>query len=134
MFGGWSGVNLWIGVGPCSVNPDLSTTVNPFSYAVAAKQVGVSADRLDRWSEESNLLFLSQPLGVGFSYESEMRKTYDRIGYRSSSSFNGSSIDRSEIAALVAWKTVQAFLLHLPRISPRVRSRTFHLWTERYNS
>lgn len=38
-------------IGPCSVNPDLTTSLNPFS-----------------WSEYSNLLFLSQPVGVGFSY------------------------------------------------------------------
>jgi carboxypeptidase C (cathepsin A) len=38
-------------MGPCTVTPDLNTTLNPFS-----------------WSEATNLLFLSQPVGVGFSY------------------------------------------------------------------
>jgi len=41
-------------LGPCNVTQNLTTQVNPYS-----------------WSEVSNLLFLSQPLGVGFSYGSE---------------------------------------------------------------
>lgn len=41
-------------LGPCNVTENLTTTVNPYS-----------------WSEVTNLLFLSQPLGTGFSYGSE---------------------------------------------------------------
>lgn len=38
--------------GPCNVSETLQTTVNPSS-----------------WNKESNMLYLSQPVGVGFSYE-----------------------------------------------------------------
>ena len=41
-------------LGPCNVTENFTSQVNPYS-----------------WSEVSNLLFLSQPLGVGFSYGSE---------------------------------------------------------------
>lgn len=40
-------------IGPCKINEDLSTELNPHS-----------------WNELSNLVFFSQPVGVGFSYES----------------------------------------------------------------
>lgn len=44
--------NKWyIELGPCNVTENFTSQVNPYS-----------------WSEVSNLLFLSQPLGVGFSY------------------------------------------------------------------
>lgn len=53
-------VGLFTEVGPCTVNPDLTTSINPFS-----------------WSQVSNLLFLSQPIGVGFSYGAEGEGTFD---------------------------------------------------------
>ena len=36
--------------GPCNITEDLQTQLNPYS-----------------WSEVSNMLYLSQPIGVGFS-------------------------------------------------------------------
>lgn len=41
-------------LGPCNVTQNLTTVVNENS-----------------WSEVSNLLFISQPLGVGFSYSEQ---------------------------------------------------------------
>lgn len=38
-------------LGPCNVTEDLQTQLNPYA-----------------WNEVSNMLFLSQPIGVGFSY------------------------------------------------------------------
>jgi len=48
--------NYWplLELGPCNVTANLTSQVNPYSF-----------------NEVSNLLFLSQPLGVGFSYASE---------------------------------------------------------------
>lgn len=38
-------------LGPCNVSEDLQTHLNPYA-----------------WNEISNMLFLSQPIGTGFSY------------------------------------------------------------------
>lgn len=47
-------IGLFQELGPCNVTANLTTQVNPYS-----------------WSNISNLLFLSQPIGVGFSYGEE---------------------------------------------------------------
>ncbi len=44
-------------LGPCNITEDLVTQLNPYA-----------------WNEVSNMLFLSQPLGVGFSYGSKVRR------------------------------------------------------------
>lgn len=47
-------IGLFQELGPCNVTENLTSQLNPYS-----------------WTEASNMLFLSQPLGVGFSYGSE---------------------------------------------------------------
>lgn len=42
-------------LGPCNVTANLTTMLNPYSF-----------------SEVSNMLFLSQPVGVGFSYSEKV--------------------------------------------------------------
>jgi len=61
------------------------------------------------------MLFLSQPLGVGFSHGS-------------------STVDTTQAAAEAAWEVLQAVLSKLPETSRNTTSRAFHLWTERYGT
>ena len=82
------------------MNPDLTTVVNPYS-----------------WSQVSNLLFLSQPLGVGFSY----------ISVPSAST----TVDTTQKAADAAWYVLQGLIGNLSAIAPRITTRDLHLWTER---
>jgi hypothetical protein len=49
-------------LGPCNVTANLTSQLNPYS-----------------WSEISNLLFLSQPIGVGFSYGSQEPGTLNNL-------------------------------------------------------
>jgi len=43
-------------LGPCNVTENLTTQLNPYAF-----------------NEVSNMIFLSQPVGVGFSYGSKAR-------------------------------------------------------------
>ena len=49
--------------GPCTVNADLSTTLNPYS-----------------WTESVNMLWIDQPTGVGFSYGASQDYLHDEAG------------------------------------------------------
>ena len=51
-------IGLFEELGPCSITEDLKSKLNPNS-----------------WNEVSNMLFLSQPVGVGFSYAGK------KVGY-----------------------------------------------------
>ncbi|KAF7877479.1 hypothetical protein EAF04_001156 [Stromatinia cepivora] len=116
-------------LGPCNVTEDLLTELNPHSF-----------------SEHSNLLFLSQPLGVGFSYGSEGVGSLNPYnGVYEDASFagpqgrypviNATALDTTDLAAVAAWHVLQGFLGGLPQLDPTVNLTTkkeFNLWTESY--
>lgn len=93
------------------------------------------------WNEVSNLLFLSQPIGVGFSYADTV------VGYVNQSTglpVNSSNpdgrysevdpyrFDTTDLAAVGTWEVLQAFIENLPVLDEKVASRSFNLWTESY--
>ncbi|THV50358.1 hypothetical protein BGAL_0153g00030 [Botrytis galanthina] len=126
---GGPGSDSMIELGPCNVTANLTTELNPYSF-----------------SEYSNLLFLSQPLGVGFSYGSEGEGSLNPFtGVYENSSFagaqvrypiiNATALDTTDLSAVAAWHVLQGFLGGLPQLDPAVNLTTkkeFNLWTESY--
>ncbi|KAI9741774.1 MAG: hypothetical protein M1834_000160 [Cirrosporium novae-zelandiae] len=95
-------IGLFSEVGPCRMNATLNNTqLNPYS-----------------WSNASNLLFISQPIGVGFSY---------------ADSGNGTNVtDTTPHSAKAAWTIIQAFFSGLSEFDPSIKSKQFNLFTESY--
>ncbi|KAF9731989.1 hypothetical protein PMIN06_000225 [Paraphaeosphaeria minitans] len=96
--------------GPCNVTEDLKTQLNPYS-----------------WNEESNMLYLSQPVGVGFSYETTETDSEGRY-----SLVDPDTANTTHAAAVGAWHILQAFLELSPQLDPDIQNFTFNLWTESY--
>ncbi|KKY21045.1 putative peptidase s10 serine carboxypeptidase [Diplodia seriata] len=96
--------------GPCNVTEDLKTQWNPYS-----------------WNEESNMLYLSQPVGVGFSYETTEVTEDGRY-----SIVDPDTTNTTYAAAVGAWELIQTFLELSERLDPDISNRTFNLWTESY--
>ncbi|KAJ4287681.1 hypothetical protein N0V90_012384 [Kalmusia sp. IMI 367209] len=96
--------------GPCNVTEDLKTQLNPYS-----------------WNEESNMLYLSQPVGVGFSYETTETDSQGRY-----SLVDPDKANTTDFAAVGAWHILQAFLDLSPQLDPDIQNYTFNLWTESY--
>ncbi|TGO41671.1 hypothetical protein BHYA_0018g00430 [Botrytis hyacinthi] len=126
---GGPGSDSMIELGPCNVTANLTTELNPYSF-----------------SEYSNLLFLSQPLGVGFSYGSEgegslnpSTSVYENSSFAGAQGrypiINATALDTTDLSAVAAWHVLQGFLGGLPQLDPAVNLTTkkeFNLWTESY--
>ncbi|KAI1639330.1 Alpha/Beta hydrolase protein [Biscogniauxia mediterranea] len=117
-------IGLFEELGPCNVTHNGTAVVNPYA-----------------WNEVSNLLFLSQPLGVGFSYEDKVEGVMNEsTGFpQSSSTPDGrySSVDpyrfdTTDLAAAGTWAVLQGLIQELPTLDETVKSRSFNLWTESY--
>ncbi|KAI6032459.1 Alpha/Beta hydrolase protein [Pisolithus marmoratus] len=90
-----SSTGLFFELGPCSVSDGgLNTTYNPYS-----------------WNTHANIIFLDQPIGVGFSYSGD-----------------SSSINTSELAAKDVYAFLELFLTRFPEYS----KQPFHLAAESY--
>ncbi|RAH56593.1 peptidase S10, serine carboxypeptidase [Aspergillus piperis CBS 112811] len=119
-------IGLFEELGPCHITPEYESIVNQYS-----------------WNEVTNLLFLSQPLGVGFSYsETEAGSLNPITGVTENASFAGvqgrypvidaTIIDTTDIAARATWEVLQGFLGGLSQLDSEVKSKEFNLWTESY--
>ncbi|KAJ5203358.1 Alpha/Beta hydrolase protein [Penicillium cf. viridicatum] len=119
-------IGLFEELGPCTVTENITTVLRDHS-----------------WSQVSNLLFLSQPVGTGFSYSTKevgaLDPTYLTVEPMSDKSQQGrwsiiepTDIDTSRLAAASAWELLQAFYTALPTLDPEVGSVDFHLWTESF--
>jgi carboxypeptidase C (cathepsin A) len=96
-FNGGPGCSSMIGLfqenGPCSfVNGASTPSLNPYS-----------------WNNYANMLYIDQPIGVGFSYGSD-------------------PVDSTATAAPYVWKLIQAFYAQFPQYE----NRDFGVFTESY--
>ncbi|PYH72403.1 S10 family peptidase [Aspergillus vadensis CBS 113365] len=119
-------IGLFEELGPCHITPEYESIINQYS-----------------WNEVTNLLFLSQPLGVGFSYsETEAGSLNPITGVVENASFAGvqgrypvidaTIIDTTNIAARATWEVLQGFLGGLSQLDSEVKPKEFNLWTESY--
>lgn len=87
--------------GPCSINDNLTTAYNPYS-----------------WNNVSNMLYISQPVGTGFSYQKQGVGSFNPLSedfhYNSTrwpatgrypllEPLNNGTIDTTDLAAVAVW-------------------------------
>ncbi|KAF2199346.1 putative carboxypeptidase S1 [Delitschia confertaspora ATCC 74209] len=113
-------------LGPCWINENLTTYINEHS-----------------WSNVSNMLFLSQPVGVGFSYAESAPGSHANFTgvYLNSTEappdgrwpvINPEELDTTDLAAVAAYHVLQGFYSALPTLDSKIKSKVFNLWTESY--
>lgn len=73
------------------------------------------------------MLYLSQPVGVGFSYQNILNTSQGRY-----SLVDPDLTNTTDAAAIGAWHILQAFLDLSPQLDPDIQNFTFNLWTESY--
>lgn len=89
------------------------------------------------------MLFISQPIGTGFSYGEEIAGSLNPFtGEVENSTFGGVSgewsiedadkLGTTELAAVATWHALQGLLGDLPQLDNKVENKTFNLWTESY--
>ncbi|KAL6703707.1 hypothetical protein ACN47E_009401 [Coniothyrium glycines] len=120
--------------GPCMIDDQLTTYYNPYS-----------------WNNVSNMLYISQPVGTGFSYQQQGVGSFNPLSedfhYNSSDwpatgrwpllePLNNGTIDTTDLAAAAAWNVFQALLAAIPKFDAKLgaldAARDFNLFTESY--
>ncbi|USP80501.1 carboxypeptidase s1 [Curvularia clavata] len=120
--------------GPCSIDDNLTAVYNPYS-----------------WNNVSNMLYISQPVGTGFSYQKQgvgsLNPVTGDFHYNSTEwpadgrypllePLNEGKIDTTDLAAAATWHVFQALLATIPKfdakLGPLSPAREFNLFTESY--
>ncbi|CAN9373611.1 alpha/beta-hydrolase [Alternaria alternata] len=120
--------------GPCMIDDNLTAVYNPYS-----------------WNNVSNMLYISQPVGTGFSYQKQGVGSFNSFSedfhYNSSEwpatgrwpllePLNTGTIDTTDLAAVAVWHVFQALLATVPKFDAKIgdlnATRDFNLFTESY--
>ncbi|KNG51192.1 carboxypeptidase s1 [Stemphylium lycopersici] len=120
--------------GPCMIDDNLTAVYNPYS-----------------WNNVSNMLYISQPVGTGFSYQKQGVGSFNPFSedfhYNSTEwpatgrwpllePLNKGTIDTTDLAAVATWHVFQALLATIPKFDAKLGAlspaRDFNLFTESY--
>ena len=128
-------LGLFEELGPCRITENLTTTLNPWSF-----------------SNVSNLLFLSQPVGVGLSYQEEVVGSISNLTgavlnedevpndyqfplgrFGALNTTGDHTIDTTDAAAIAGWELIQGFISGMESLGGKAKKpKTFNLWAESY--